>query len=801
MKKVLFFTLLIGSVSAYPLISFNGEWLGTAGYFGPYSAFHSPQNLASKYNPSFVLMIPYLHTGIENNLLSLGLYNELAPMDTITDEFKNRVLNKIGDAYTLSGYFSVTPLGLSIGPVAIVSRSVQAAKVEVPSDLFRIALYGTELNRTYDFTAFRGEAIFYQQNTVGFAWKQEIAKRKVHFGLAGSYIMGLAYLDFHSTTGRIHVGSEGVEVADTVTLRFSVPNYVFNIGDSTWAPKFSDLVTPAGTGYSFTVGTSVEITPKFILGLTLENLISSISWNSDSTMVGKAAISSTNFDLEDLFSAESLKQIFSDTFEMQRSSFRTSLPTLLRISGRYDFYRLPFRFYFDLEQGFKNTALSSTRPRLSLAFEANTFIPLLVGTSFGGGAKPILSLGSGFQLPFFFINAGVSTRGFTVEDWEGAHFTFAMGFRSVIYQYVEGTIYDSTTGTPLIANVEVIRSDGKKVVPKVKEKGYFKVKLPWGKTRIRIFAQDYASIDTVIFVDKKEKKSLQFYLMPLYGEVIALVTDFVTGLPKQYVPVIIERPDGKVDTLLTDESGKVTKKYLQGVYTLKILEANYKPVIETFEIKPLETVTKNYSIVPTEGEVYGKVMDAKTLAPLVSQIEIYDSTGNLVMTLNTSESGEFFTRLKEGVYRIKVFSEKYIPYEGSFVIEGGKKTTKDISLLKKKMVFTFRNIYFEFNKADIKPESYPVLDSIALFLKEYPNVKVEIGGHTDSRGSDAYNLKLSQARAEAVREYLIKVHNISPERLIAKGYGERRLVVYPEKSEEDYQMNRRVEFTILGEIE
>jgi outer membrane protein OmpA-like peptidoglycan-associated protein len=94
-----------------------------------------------------------------------------------------------------------------------------------------------------------------------------------------------------------------------------------------------------------------------------------------------------------------------------------------------------------------------------------------------------------------------------------------------------------------------------------------------------------------------------------------------------------------------------------------------------------------------------------------------------------------------------------------------------------------------------------VLDSIALFLKEYPNVKVEIGGHTDSRGSDAYNLKLSQARAEAVRDYLIKVHNISPDRLIAKGYGERRLVVYPEKTEEDYQMNRRVEFTILGTTE
>jgi len=252
---------------------------------------------------------------------------------------------------------------------------------------------------------------------------------------------------------------------------------------------------------------------------------------------------------------------------------------------------------------------------------------------------------------------------------------------------------------------------------------------------------------------------------------------------------------------LTDSLGKVSKKYLEGVYSIKVEEANYKPIYETFDIKPLEVTTKNFTIVPVEGEIIGRVIDAKTLSPLLATVEIYDSTGNLIETMNTSEKGEFSLRLKEGLYKVKAQAEKYIPYETNFVIEGGKKTTKDIALLKKKMVFTFRNIYFEFNKADIKPESYPVLDSIALFLKEYPNVKVEIGGHTDSRGSDAYNLKLSQARANAVREYLIKVHNISPDRLIAKGYGERRLVVYPEKTEEDYQMNRRVEFTILGTIE
>jgi outer membrane protein OmpA-like peptidoglycan-associated protein len=132
-------------------------------------------------------------------------------------------------------------------------------------------------------------------------------------------------------------------------------------------------------------------------------------------------------------------------------------------------------------------------------------------------------------------------------------------------------------------------------------------------------------------------------------------------------------------------------------------------------------------------------------------------------------------------------------------IRGGQILEKEVGLLRKKMVFTFRNILFDFNKATLRPESYPVLDSIAQVLKENPTVVVEIGGHTDTRGSFRYNLRLSQARANSVREYLLQ-KGIEPNRLIAKGYGEMRPLVKPERTEADYQKNRRVEFRILGEV-
>ncbi|MEO0233426.1 MAG: OmpA family protein, partial [candidate division WOR-3 bacterium] len=91
-------------------------------------------------------------------------------------------------------------------------------------------------------------------------------------------------------------------------------------------------------------------------------------------------------------------------------------------------------------------------------------------------------------------------------------------------------------------------------------------------------------------------------------------------------------------------------------------------------------------------------------------------------------------------------------------------------------------------------------DSIAQVLKDNPTMKVEIGGHADERGTRAYNYRLTDARANSVRTYFITKHGIDARRLIAIGYGEDRPVVPNAKTEEEHQLNRRVEFKILGEI-
>ena len=105
-------------------------------------------------------------------------------------------------------------------------------------------------------------------------------------------------------------------------------------------------------------------------------------------------------------------------------------------------------------------------------------------------------------------------------------------------------------------------------------------------------------------------------------------------------------------------------------------------------------------------------------------------------------------------------------------------------------------IYFEFNKAIIKKESYPILDAVAATLQGNPSIQlVEIQGHTDERGDDAYNLDLSQRRANAVREYLIN-KGVDANRLTAQGYGETQ-PLDRRHNEAAWAKNRRVAFLIL----
>ncbi len=104
-----------------------------------------------------------------------------------------------------------------------------------------------------------------------------------------------------------------------------------------------------------------------------------------------------------------------------------------------------------------------------------------------------------------------------------------------------------------------------------------------------------------------------------------------------------------------------------------------------------------------------------------------------------------------------------------------------------------QKIHFAYNKAKIKSTSYWILNQVVTVLKDYPEITLSIEGHTDSRGSDGYNKKLSTKRAKAVMDYLVKTGDISSTRLVSKGFGEER-PIDSNRTSEGRAANRRVEF-------
>ena len=108
----------------------------------------------------------------------------------------------------------------------------------------------------------------------------------------------------------------------------------------------------------------------------------------------------------------------------------------------------------------------------------------------------------------------------------------------------------------------------------------------------------------------------------------------------------------------------------------------------------------------------------------------------------------------------------------------------------------FENVYFNENKTNIDPVAAKALDRDGMILKDNPNIKVEIGGHTDAVGSEIAKQKISEKRAESAKKYLMDKFNISGDRMSIKGYGSQKPIA-DNKSKEGRAKNRRVEFRVL----
>lgn len=208
--------------------------------------------------------------------------------------------------------------------------------------------------------------------------------------------------------------------------------------------------------------------------------------------------------------------------------------------------------------------------------------------------------------------------------------------------------------------------------------------------------------------------------------------------------------------------------------------------------------------------VRGAVLDSLSLAPIGNaEVEFVDvATGRPIRNATSRPTdGQFLVNLPLGrSYAAFVDKPPYLFYSQHFNLadttafpEGGQ--VYDLEILLQKLtpgaIVRLDNVFFDFDQATLKPESEIELHKVRQLLVQKPAMRIELRGHTDQRGDDAYNLTLSQERAEAVRTWLV-AQGIAPERLDATGYGE-SLPVNPAETEAAYAKNRRTEFKVLVE--
>jgi outer membrane protein OmpA-like peptidoglycan-associated protein len=207
-------------------------------------------------------------------------------------------------------------------------------------------------------------------------------------------------------------------------------------------------------------------------------------------------------------------------------------------------------------------------------------------------------------------------------------------------------------------------------------------------------------------------------------------------------------------------------------------------------------------------EISGTVLACDSKKPLAGvKVLIVDAANKTIAEKTTDASGKYsFTIAEFEALKASASSKGYfansISFTGPADIEEEFFTNPELCLnLIPEEAIRVENVFYDFNKATLQETSYESLDKLVQILNDNPTIIIELGAHTDSKGTDEYNQKLSQARAKSVVEYLVS-KGISRSRLMAKGYGE--TVPAAENTNADgtdnpegRQLNRRTEFKVL----
>lgn len=254
-----------------------------------------------------------------------------------------------------------------------------------------------------------------------------------------------------------------------------------------------------------------------------------------------------------------------------------------------------------------------------------------------------------------------------------------------------------------------------------------------------------------------------------------------------------------INTAANDASVFITADNSKGFYSIYEKKDNRYSKIMLYEFEVPEEIKPEKVSTYASGTVY----DADTKKPIHAKIDLIDLESNLVIQSVDSDpkTGEYILVLTEGSeYALNVDEKGYLFYSEFFDFTSPEEFNPlklDVYLnpVKKGKAVVLNNIFFKSNSYALEGKSKTELEKVVTFLTKNPELKIELGGHTDNVGSENDNKVLSTNRAKAVYDYLLKA-GIGTSRLTYKGYGESK-PVGDNTTKEGRKKNRRIEFKVL----
>jgi outer membrane protein OmpA-like peptidoglycan-associated protein len=299
-------------------------------------------------------------------------------------------------------------------------------------------------------------------------------------------------------------------------------------------------------------------------------------------------------------------------------------------------------------------------------------------------------------------------------------------------------------------------------------------------------------------------------------DVIVHVKDEQTGQPLYNASVVMKGIDGREQTVQTDKQGiaRFPKTSSAAYETMAVLNDinSTKAAIALADFNTTGSIERTLYHNDPRFTLSGKVVNKSTLDPEGGALAtLTNETKNGVRQASSQAgTGEFRFQL-EGESDFNVVGKK-----AGYISNIEKVSTKGLNRSQvlyvqielgveeasKGKKITLNNIYYDLNSAALRGDASSDLTKLLIFLQDNPALRVELSAHTDSRGSDSHNMRLSQSRAQSVVNYLVN-NGIARDRMVAKGYGETQLINKCANgvacSEYEHQQNRRTEIKVLGE--